>query len=772
MCELRSRLSAIGFRLSTEHPRQFFLIARSRKPTAAFTLVEMLVAMAITLVMMAAVVTLFANVSNSVRNRRATIEMSGQLRHVRNVLQRDLQGATCPGATWQRPESNHGYIEIIEGQHKEGNASILLDGNPADPGVPPWPNPTWPPTAINPEIDHKLSTIPSSNLPFNAADWITDGAGLGDHDDILMLTVRNEHEPFVGRMPTEVRADEFRADTFDDWKSGALESPLAEVVWYAVENPGYTEDPNDAADGDSDPTANRFFGEPGMRTIYRRTLLIAPWINPYRFPDAQGNVIDSFVLEGESDQFQARPGLVRVLPDGVDEIELEQALAALVAFQERYDLSVRLEFDPNLDAADGGRWVILANTLGDLTKRENRYEHYSFRPGNGAAKTPSRDYPYALVSMGSGYPGSDPDVVCQPDPEAPAPYHKANEEGHAELQDIGALEDTVVAYVVTAPATGNQYKWRPFAYVDEEDSDTLATARVVLNDQGNVVRIVHGLVPLSGERRGEDVMMTGALAFDLRVYDPGAPLFATRQIPGDASSPLDVVLTPSDPGWRGMPPIGAGGAYLHDDNMNPDGSGKIGDSNRTFPFVGQGAYVDMGYGFDGRFNPPLLPIPNANYNTNFASSTPAWFFSPGGINDVWGNLLAPGYCVYDTWSFHYENNGLNEDNDELVKDSNNNDFPQIIPPAGPQGRPQIDEGTDGFDSADSFLTANRQPARAQPPDYTLADAQVSGIDDLGERETVPPYDRPLRGMQVLIRTYEGDSRAIRQVRVNQHFMQE
>src|SRR3972149_2376877 len=52
-----------------------------------FTLVEMLVAMAITLVMMAAVVTLFANVSNSVRNRRATIEMSNQLRHVRHVLQ-------------------------------------------------------------------------------------------------------------------------------------------------------------------------------------------------------------------------------------------------------------------------------------------------------------------------------------------------------------------------------------------------------------------------------------------------------------------------------------------------------------------------------------------------------------------------------------------------------------------------------------------------------------------------------------------------------------
>src|SRR3954466_11078753 len=91
-------------------------------PTAGFTLIEMLIAMAITLVMMGAVVTLFANISNGVRNRRATIEMSTQLRHVRNTLQQDLQGATCPGVTWQRPESNHGYIEIIEGLNREGHA--------------------------------------------------------------------------------------------------------------------------------------------------------------------------------------------------------------------------------------------------------------------------------------------------------------------------------------------------------------------------------------------------------------------------------------------------------------------------------------------------------------------------------------------------------------------------------------------------------------------------------------------------------------------------
>src|SRR4051794_29411021 len=126
-----------GFRISDcglKNPHSQSAIRNPQSALGArrnsFTLVEMLIAMAITLVMMGAVVTLFANISNSVKNRRATIEMSGQLRRVRNALQQDLQGATCPGVTWQRPEANHGYIEIIEGPYQEGYATNLIDADP------------------------------------------------------------------------------------------------------------------------------------------------------------------------------------------------------------------------------------------------------------------------------------------------------------------------------------------------------------------------------------------------------------------------------------------------------------------------------------------------------------------------------------------------------------------------------------------------------------------------------------------------------------------
>ena len=68
----------------------------------------------------------------------------------------------------------------------------------------------------------------------------------------------------------------------------------------------------------------------------------------------------------------------------------------------------------------------------------------------------------------------------------------------------------------------------PLLYVDKDSDRRTATAQAMLNDDGQVVRVVHGPVPLWGTRRGEDVMLTDVLAFDLRVFDPGAPIFRTR----------------------------------------------------------------------------------------------------------------------------------------------------------------------------------------------------------------------------------------------------
>ncbi len=538
-----------------ENPRQSrgltCAASAERGKHRGFTLVEMLVAMAITLVMMGAVVTLFANISNSVRIRRATIELSSQLRHVRNVLQQDLQGATCPGVTWQRPESNHGYIEIIEGQYREGNASILLDADPNNPNTGTLP-PNWPPSATNPEIDHVASTIPSSNIALKDSTWATDGAGLGDADDILMLTVRNEHEPFVGKSPTNVGDPA----GFAGWNYDSITSPLAEVMWFAVENPGYT----DATL--TDPSANHFFGEPGMRTIYRRTLLIAPWLDPYKEVDLDNNGM--VTLKG-GQIFKHVPGLLRMLPTTITQTMVAEAIASLISFQDRYDISARVEWDYTV-----GNWKIVANTLGDLTKRENRFCHFGYYFGKNASDLSRRIYPFAFISMGGGYSGSSQPVKFLSDPEIQPPNNQA--QATANLRTVAGLNGVVVSYTNDAanvdPNIDRRYYARPFVYVaatPQNTPSTPATAQAILNDDGRVVRVVHGPAPLWGTRRGEDVMMTDALAFDLRVFDPGAPIFATVKKPVDLTKPqpeLDVVLTPSDPGWRGSPTDGTDGAYM------------------------------------------------------------------------------------------------------------------------------------------------------------------------------------------------------------------
>lgn len=725
---MSSSIMALG-----RNPRQSRgLLAAHRLPArrGGFTLVEMLIAMAITLVMIGAVVTLFANISNSVRNRRAVIEMSGQMRHARNMLQKDLQGATCNGLVWQRPDENQGYIELIEGPQREGQASVLVDGfSQPDPSS----------ANYNPEIDHRTSILPASNLPFNntpaTRDWLTDGGSLGDFDDILMLTVRNEHEPFIGRVPkTEVSTDSVRpndtnANSLPNWDAATIESPLAEVVWYAVENP------------DEDNNVDTYFGEPGMRTIYRRALLIAPWFNPYRFTAPDGRVTDTFRIPSDSGTYTAQPGLVRVLPDDVGPNMVAEAIACLIAFQERYDLSVRLEFDPLLGTSPG-RWKIVANTLGDLTKRENRYEHHFYRPGG------NREYPFGAVSIGSGYQGNNLAFVADPEVVTGGVTVPAVS---AVRKSTTGVTEYISTYLLDNPDNANgPYLARPFAY-PSANSQRLATARAMLNDQGKVVRVVHGIVPLSGARKGEDVMLTDALGFDLRVYDPGAPLFAHAD--------TETVLEPTDPAWTA--------AYVSNDNMGSAGAGFIGNRNAAtnvdFPFVGQGAYVDLGYGFDSRRLPAFqAELPAPRFAAAFASATIPWFFTARALSDIYGNQLAPGYTVFDTWSFHYENNGLNEDRDEteLVGGLPVGQFDD----ADGTGTPMVDEGTNGLDDPGHYPNFT-------PPPLTVFDTRL-GPDDRGERETAPPYDKPLRGVQVVLRLYERDSRQIRQVSVNQSFVPE
>ena len=85
-------------------------------------------------------------------------------------------------------------------------------------------------------------------------------------------------------------------------------------------------------------------------------------------------------------------------------------------------------------------------------------------------------------------------------------------------------------------------------------------------------------------------------------------------------------------------------------------------------------------------------------------------------------LTAPN--TYDTWSDHYEFNGVDEDNTYGIDQKNNLD----------------DDDSNGI------------------------------IDDAEELETLPPYPVPLRGLEVRIRIYDTSTRQVRQVTVRHTFV--
>ena len=113
-----------------------------------------------------------------------------------------------------------------------------------------------------------------------------------------------------------------------------------------------------------------------------------------------------------------------------------------------------------------------------------------------------------------------------------------------------------------------------------------------------------------------------------------------------------------------------------------------------------------------------------------------------------GVFTCASACVYDTWSSHYESDGIDNDGDG-----------------------SIDEGTDGLDNpcADEQL-----PGQSGVGSNIAANKliQVYGVDDPTEQEAPPPYPYPLRGIQIKIRVFEPDSKQVREITLTHEFLQE
>ncbi len=159
--------------------------AQDGKGVSAFTLVEILVALTLTLILMTTVVKVFGDVGNSMRNARRALEQFDRLRTAAQQLNSDMNGITAGlDGRAGRPEEGLGYFELIEG-------SYLF----AKPGT-------------------------GTNPPYYGVNGAVADYTVGERGDILMFTSRNAARPFVGRFGTV------------GGNPQTIQSDVAEVSWY------------------------------------------------------------------------------------------------------------------------------------------------------------------------------------------------------------------------------------------------------------------------------------------------------------------------------------------------------------------------------------------------------------------------------------------------------------------------------------------------------------------------------------------------------------
>ncbi len=147
------------------------------------TLIELMIALAITMIMMGAVVTLFANLTTSLSDSRSVIEITERLRRARDQLQLDLAGHTAPLMPPLDPGANLGYLEIVDGPNTDVYGTVI----PTNSAATTITYNTLPPHSG----DSNVATLWSTALTTNNI--------MGDCDDVLALTVRSSGVPFVGR---------------------------------------------------------------------------------------------------------------------------------------------------------------------------------------------------------------------------------------------------------------------------------------------------------------------------------------------------------------------------------------------------------------------------------------------------------------------------------------------------------------------------------------------------------------------------------------------
>jgi hypothetical protein len=226
-------------------------LRRTAAPLRGLTLVEMLVAMTLTLMLMGAVAQIFGMLGQGINGSRSLAELNDRMRSTAYRLRQDLAGLTVDitAVPPVKAALNTGYVEIIEGP--ETDLITYFSG-----------------TAFNKA--NGVYNASTGKWVGNAEPYLSarqsDDRLVGDVDDVLLFTTRSTGERFTGRVDTRNSKLE----------GGSIRSPFAEVVWFCR------------------PSVNT--SSPRLYTLYRRQRLVMahPGAEPFVNTAMTGNATNTF----------------------------------------------------------------------------------------------------------------------------------------------------------------------------------------------------------------------------------------------------------------------------------------------------------------------------------------------------------------------------------------------------------------------------------------------------------------------------------------------
>jgi len=181
----------------------------------------------------------------------------------------------------------------------------------------------------------------------------------------------------------------------------------------------------------------------------------------------------------------------------------------------------------------------------------------------------------------------------------------------------GAIDATAGSFRFPDGSVQSNYQWQM----------TPAPDGLIFDPRQSVIRPDGSAFALakSSIRVGEDVVLTNVIGFDVRVFDPGAPV----GVPAGGDS----AVVPGDSGTNGFAAtVAANGPAAN------------------------GAYVDLGWN-----KGPYVAVATSGQRPRFANLA----------EPMSGLRNAAGPAIWDTWSTHYESNGFDDDQDGTIDEGSN-----------------------------------------------------------------------------------------------------